>query len=73
MAHRLLQEEIIEKPKKKKLFRIPNLNGKFGFAFFIGSKEIFIGVSIGQVEIEQIVRRKFVKTLKAGVKVFRFD
>lgn len=72
MAYKLLNEET--KEEKIKQFRLPNLGGKFGFSIFTGKKEIFIGLSVGEVEIEQIVRKRMIKTPKKGtVKVFRFD
>lgn len=75
-AHKLLTDEVNETKKKSKKYtlKIPNMTGKFGVSLFVGRKEIFIGVSVGEVEIEQIVRRKMLKIPQKGtVKVFRWD
>lgn len=72
MAHKLLSEDVIEK-KKVKRFTLPSFSGKFGFSVFVGQKEVFIGLQVGEVEIERITRRKILKTPKAGVRVFKFD
>lgn len=76
MAHKLLDIDMPLKQPKIKRFHVkmPSMTGKFGFSLFIGKKEVFIGVSVGEVEIEQIVRKRLVKLpKKASVKVFRFD
>ncbi len=75
MAHRLLPQEPQQEEKTQKRFKIsfPPLTGKFGFSFFTGKKEIFVGVSIGEVEIERIIRQRRVVRPKAGIKVYRFD
>ena len=78
MAHRLLEEEIIE-PKihwvKQWIAKIPkpNLEGKIGISLYLGKKEVFIGISVGDVEMEKIIRRRKVAVPKGKVKVFRFD
>lgn len=73
MSHKLLPTDPLVPQKKGKL-RMPNFAGKFGFSFFIGKKEIFIGVSIGEVEVEQIIRKRFLKAPQKGkIKVFNFD
>ncbi len=76
MVHKLLSEDINESPNKRKKYtlKVPNMTGKFGFSLFIGHKEIFIGVSVGEVEIEQVIRRRMLKTPQKGtVKVYRWD
>lgn len=71
MAHKLLE---VERPiKKEKRFKLPQLNGKFGISIMFGTKEIFIGVAVGQIEVEQIVRRRMVKATRAKVKVMTWD
>ena len=72
MAHKLLDYPYKES-KKKKTFKLPQLNGRFGFSLFTGNKEIFIGISISQVEQEVIIKKRFVKNVKAGVRVLQFD
>jgi len=71
MAHRLFQDE--ETPTKGKRFTLPNIEGKFGISFYIGKKEIFLGLQLSDVIIETITRRRMIKTPKAGVRVLRFD
>lgn len=75
MAHKLLSEDIVEHSKKKKGSNriVEGLGGKFGVSIFIGSKEFFIGVSVSEVEIEKVIRRKTVKTKKSKVQVLQFD
>jgi len=71
MAHLIGVEEA---PKKKtKLFTVQDLNGKIGFSFFVFKKEIFVGFSISNVEVETIVRKRTIKIPKAKVKVFKFE
>ena len=71
MAHKLVLDDKPIKTQKK--YTMPNINGKFGFALFISGKEYFIGIAINDVISEQVVRRRFLKSPKAGVKTFRFD
>ena len=71
MAHKVLLDEPVQKTQKK--YTMPTFNGKFGFAFFIAGKEFFVGLAVSDIVLEQVVRRKFVKSPKAGVKTFRFD
>jgi len=76
MSHKLLSTdiELHDSPKKGKQLTIPSFNGKFGAAIFIGGKEIFLGVSIAEVEIERIVRKRLLKAPSKGkVKVLNFD
>ena len=75
MAHKLLEESVVEKPKKRKIYRLklPKITGKFGVSLFTGTREVFIGIAVGEVEIERIIRKRFVKPQKGTVKVFRFD
>ena len=75
MAHKLNRPEGEQKPTSKRFkVKIPNMTGKFGFSLFIAKKEVFIGVLVGEVEVEQIIRRRMVKVPKKGtVKVYRFD
>ena len=72
MSHKLLTDNVVEKPRKKR-FTMPNIEGKFGIALFVGGKEVFIGVVVGNVDIERITRQRMIKAPHAGVKVFRFD
>lgn len=72
MAHKLLFEEKAERPSQSK-WKLPDVQGRFGLAIFIGQKEVFIGVNIATVETEHIIKKHFIKTPKAKVKTFRFD
>jgi hypothetical protein len=72
MAHKLIGFPLKESKTKKKL-KLPELNGRFGFSFYTGNKEIFLGISISQVEQEVIIKKRFVKNVKAGVRVLQFD
>lgn len=73
--HKLLPIEMPQKPSKKKRFiTLPMIMGKFGLSLFIATREVFIGISITEVEIERIVRKRTLKTPSKGkVKVFEFD
>lgn len=71
MAHKL-PLDIPDRPKKKK-FSLPDFSGRFGFSFFIGKKELFIGVMMSDVVLESVVRRRVVKTQPAMVRTFGFD
>ena len=71
MSHKLYLDE--EEIKKQKRFTLPNIEGKFGISFYIGKKEIFLGLQLSDVIIETITRRRMIKTPKAGVRVLRFD
>lgn len=73
MAHKLIEEDLIETRKTKKKFTMPDMEGKFGFAVYMGGKEYFFGLTVGNVTIEKIVRTRMIKTPKAGVKVLRID
>lgn len=62
-VHRFLPEIIDEKTKAPKVeaerqwFKT-NQAGKFGFSLNLGSRELFIGVALFNVELETVVRRK---------------
>jgi len=73
MAHKLSYHSEAENIPKRKQFNLPQFNGKIGFSLFFGTREVFIGIAIAEVEIERIVRKRILKTPKAGVRVFRFD
>ena len=74
MAHKLLEDEIIESiVKKKKRISFSGLEGKFGIAVFIGSKELFLGLSIGNVIREEKIIRRTIKAPNNTVRVFKFD
>jgi hypothetical protein len=72
MAHKLIDYPLKES-KKKERFKLPDIGGRFGFALYVGSKEIFIGISVSNVEQEVIIKKRFVKTTKAKVQVLHFD
>ena len=57
----------------KKPMKLPKVEGRIGFSFYIGVKEIFLGVAINDVITERIVRKKFIKTTKATTRTFGFD
>jgi hypothetical protein len=77
MAHKLLEEELNETPKTTpvwKKFLPRNLGGKIGISLYLFRKEIFLGIAIADVEMERVVRKRFLPVnQKASVKVFRFD
>ena len=72
MAHRLLEAPIKEEVPKKK-FRFPSVSGKFGISLLVGKKELFFGLAVTDVVLEQIIRRRLVSPTKAKVQVYRFD
>ena len=74
MAYKLLDEQVIEgsKPRQKR-FHFAHFNGRVGVSFFLGTKEVFIGVSVADVIEEQIIKKRVIKTPKGKVNVLRFD
>lgn len=70
MAHKLYNEI---PTKKKNRFSLPDFSGRFGFSFFIGSKELFIGLMLSDVTLEKVIRRRVVKISPAKVRTFGFD
>jgi hypothetical protein len=73
MAHRLYKLPEENKAFKRFKINLPPLTGKLGISAFVGHYEVFFGISVGRVEMEQIVRKRLVKVPKRGVKVFRFE
>jgi len=75
MANKLNRPVDEQKPTSKRFkVKIPSMTGKFGFSLFVSKKELFIGVLVGEVEVEQVIRKRMVKVPKKGtVKVYRFD
>lgn len=73
MARKLIDLPTTDTRRKTKRYQLPKLNGRFGFSLYVGMEEIFIGIAIAPVEIEQITKRRFVKNVKAGVRVLQFD
>lgn len=49
------------------------MSGKFGFSFYLGKKEFFVGFSISDVILEKIYKRRVVKISPAKVRTFGFD
>ena len=70
MAHYLSNKET---KNKKKTFPLPNINGRVGVSFYIGTKEVFIGVVVSNVILEELIRRRLVKTPKAHTRTYGFD
>lgn len=67
MAHRIIPE-LPEKPGpkiKKTLIELAHKaaehKGRYGISCFIGLKEIFLGITISQIEIPTIQRRKKIR------------
>ena len=72
MAHRLVLDE--ESPKTQKKITMPSLTGKYGFAFLIRHKQLFVGIELDEVEIERVVRKRTTRTTKKKTtQVLRFD
>ena len=71
MAHELPLE--IPEKKQRKRFFLPSFNGRIGVTFSVGTKEVFIGVLTSEVIMEQIIKRKVVKTPKAQTRTYGFD
>jgi hypothetical protein len=69
MAHYI--PNLPEKVQRK--FQIPKINGKFGFSFYVGMKEVFIGIAVADVILEQIIKKRFVKVQKADTRTYGFD
>jgi hypothetical protein len=57
----------------KRKFTIPKINGRFGFSFYIGMKEVFVGIAFADVILEQIIKKRIVKIPKAETRTFGFD
>ncbi|CAA9286301.1 MAG: hypothetical protein AVDCRST_MAG93-3560 [uncultured Chloroflexia bacterium] len=75
MAYKLLREVKEASIRKAKRFHIsmPKLTGKFSASIFLGGKELFLGIAVADVEVEQVVRKRIVKNKPGSVKVFQFD
>lgn len=73
MAHKLLNIEDGYAKKKRKLFTMPDIQGKFGVGIMVGQKEYFLGLTINSIVVEQVVRRKLLKPPKGKTKVFTFE
>lgn len=56
-----------------KRFSLPKINGRFGFSFYVGMKEVFIGIAVVDVILEQIIRKRTVKIPKAETRTYGFD
>ena len=50
----LLEDNQEEKPKKKKWS--PKIDGRFGVSFMFASREIFMGFSISQADVPELVK-----------------
>jgi hypothetical protein len=72
MSHKLIEDPIAE-PKGKTGKKSFNFEGKFGVSFFIGGKEVFLGLQINEVLNETVYRKKFIPLKKSSVRVYRFD
>ena len=73
MAHKVFLEKDGPMEKKRSRFKLPKISGRFGFGFSVGEKEVFVGVSVSNVYIEEVVRRKILPSSKGRVNVFKFD
>lgn len=73
MAHKLSLIEPKPIVKKERRIKLPNIGGKIGFAIMTGSKEYFFGITVGDVIVEQIVRKSNLKIQKGTHKVFTLD
>lgn len=71
MAHKIPLDIPIKGRKLR--FSLPNFSGRFGFSFFLGSKELFIGLMLSDVILEKIIRRRVVKISPAKVRTYGFD
>lgn len=70
MAHKVFLPD--EKDKSKKKFKfIPE--GKVGFSVYLGSKEVFVGITIANVIQETITRSRKIKTTPGTVQIYPFD
>ncbi len=72
MAHKTFNIEDGQ-AKKRKQYRMPDIQGKFGIGIMLGGKEIFFGVSVNTIIVEQVVKRRLLRTPKSTTKVFNFD
>ena len=68
MAHEFLKEEPKE-PIKTKLVKIQSkfLPGRLGLSFYIGRRELFVGLEVSRVVIPSKVKRFKRKVKKAAV------
>ena len=68
MAHKLLEESVLPPKAPGKPF---HLDGKIGLSLFLFGKEVFVGLVVSQVVIEQIYKRKY--TDLSPVKVYPLE
>lgn len=73
MSHKLFDVEVNDSPKGKFSKKSFNIEGKFGVSFFIGGKEVFLGIQVNEVLKETVYRKKFIPLKKSSVRVYRFD
>ena len=71
------KEEAVKanKERKQKHFRItlPRGTAKLGFSLYLGKKEFFLGITVGDVVEEQIIKKRSLKLPDSGVKVLTLD
>jgi hypothetical protein len=72
MAHYIHPSDQLTKRGSKR-FSLPKINGRVGFSFYVGTKEIFIGIAIADVILEQIIKKRIVKIPKAETRTYGFD
>lgn len=71
MAHKLLEENVKEKKHRKSV--LARINGRFGVSVSVGSKEFFLGLMVGNVVEEEVLKKRYIKTQKGTARVFRYD
>jgi len=60
-------------PTRVKRFFLPQMEGRIGFSFYIGKKEVFFGIAINDVIQEKIIRRSIIPLKKAQTRTYGFD
>lgn len=71
MAHLLYSDGQDRKTEKR--LTLPNIEGRFGLSFYVGKKELFLGVQVTDTIMETVVRKRMVKNKKGKVNVYKFD
>jgi hypothetical protein len=71
MAHKI--PLTIPDKSKRRRFSLPDLSGRFGFSFFLASKELFLGIMVSDVVIEKVIKRRVVKVAPSKVRTYNFD
>ena len=74
MANKLTLEEPKQlRTKALRKFKLPSLQGQYGFSFIFRQKQLFIGIVISQIEIEKFIKRRRIELKPTETHVVDLD